>query len=46
RMIAAAGNRVVGLDRVRVGGLSLPPRLPPGEWIWLEAADLERLAGR
>lgn len=43
RMVAAAGNRVDALVRVSVGGLALPPDLPPGEWRWLSAADLERL---
>ena len=45
RMIAAAGNRVVGLRRIGVGGLTLPDDLPPGRWRWLETADLDRLAG-
>lgn len=44
RMIAAAGNRVEALHRSRVGGLSLDPALAPGEWRWLEAADLQTLA--
>ena len=43
RMVAAAGNRVEGLARVAIGGLTLPAELAPGEWVWLEAADLERL---
>lgn len=43
RMIAAAGNRVEGLQRISVGGLSLPESLPVGQWMWLESADLERL---
>jgi len=43
RMIAAAGNRVEALNRVAVGGLSLPHDLPLGHWMWLEATDLERL---
>ncbi|WP_301100866.1 16S rRNA pseudouridine(516) synthase [Propionivibrio sp.] len=43
RMIAAAGNRVEGLNRISVGGLSLPDDLPVGKWIWLEAVDLHRL---
>ena len=43
RMIAAAGNRVEGLNRVAVGGLSLADDLPLGEWRWLETADLDRL---
>ena len=45
RMIAAAGNRVVALHRESIGGLALPPDLPPGAWRWLEAADLQRLDG-
>ena len=44
RMIAAAGNRVEGLNRVAVGGLGLPPDLALGEWIWLAEDDLVRLA--
>ena len=43
RMVAAAGNRVVALKRVAIGGLALPAELPVGAWRWLEAADLERL---
>ena len=46
RMIAAAGNRAEGLNRVAIGGLSLPPELPLGQWIWLEEADLQKLANR
>ena len=45
RMIAAAGNRVDKLNRVSIGGLSLPHELPIGKWIWLEAEDLDRLSG-
>lgn len=44
RMIAAAGNRVERLNRVCVGGLSLPSNLPVGQWKWLEPEELERLA--
>lgn len=44
RMIAAAGNRVVGLRRVAIGGLTLPEALLEGQWKWLEDDDLERLA--
>lgn len=43
RMVAAAGNRVEGLARVAIGGLELPADLAAGQWIWLEADDLERL---
>lgn len=46
RMVAAASNRVEALHRVSIGGFELPASLPPGQWMWLEAADLERLAQR
>ncbi len=45
RMLAAVGNRVEGLHRSRIGGLALPADLAPGQWRWLEAADLELLRG-
>ena len=44
RMIAAAGNRVEGLRRTSIGGFELPAMLALGQWMWLEAAELERLA--
>lgn len=44
RMVAAAGNRVEALHRVSIGGFVLPPTLPLGAWMWLEADDLARLA--
>jgi 16S rRNA pseudouridine516 synthase len=43
RMVAAAGNRVEALKRIRIGGLDLPDDLAEGAWRWLDAADLERL---
>jgi 16S rRNA pseudouridine516 synthase len=43
RMIAAVGNRVEALHRAQIGGLTLPADLAPGQWCWLEAADLEKL---
>jgi 16S rRNA pseudouridine516 synthase len=43
RMVAAAGNRVEALKRIRVGGLELPEDLEEGAWRWLEPEDLERL---
>jgi 16S rRNA pseudouridine516 synthase len=36
RMVAAAGNHVEKLHRVRVGEFSLPANLPVGEWVFLE----------
>ena len=44
RMIAAVGNRVEGLHRARIGTLDLPANLKPGEWRWLTADDLARIA--
>ncbi|MBU3738733.1 MAG: pseudouridine synthase [Rhodoferax sp.] len=35
RMVAAVGNRVEQLHRSRIGGLSLPADLAPGQWRWL-----------
>ncbi len=43
RMLAAVGNRVEGLHRLAIGGLSLPDAVPAGGWHWLEADDLSRL---
>ncbi len=43
RMLAAVGNRVEQLHRARIGGLSLPADLAPGQWRWLGADDLERI---
>jgi 16S rRNA pseudouridine516 synthase len=40
RMLAAVGNRVVTLHRSRIGKLELPHDLPPGEWRWLDTAQL------
>ncbi len=36
RMVAAAGNAVVGLHRSAYGALALPPDLAPGDWRWLD----------
>ncbi len=43
RMVAAVGNRVETLHRSRIGGVSLPDGLAPGQWRWLEPQDLELL---
>jgi 16S rRNA pseudouridine516 synthase len=42
RMLAAVGNRVETLHRSRIGGLTLDG-LAPGQWRWLQAADLALL---
>ena len=36
RMVAAAGNHVVGLQRIAFGALQLPAELAPGQWRWVE----------
>ena len=46
RMIAAVGNRVEQLHRSRVGDLTLPCDLTPGQWRWLTADQLQALAYR
>jgi 16S rRNA pseudouridine516 synthase len=40
RMVAAAGNRVLALQRIAFGALQLPADLPPGQWRWVAAADI------
>ena len=45
RMVAAVSNRVEGLHRSRIGGLTLPSGLAPGQWRWLSAADLVLVSG-
>jgi 16S rRNA pseudouridine516 synthase len=44
RMIAAAGNRVEGLHRSRIGALELPSDLAPGDWRWLGEPELALLS--
>ena len=46
RMLAAVSNRVEGLHRSRMGNLSLPADLAPGQWRWLSEADLSLLQGK
>jgi 16S rRNA pseudouridine516 synthase len=36
RMVAAAGNSVQALHRLRFGALALPVDLAPGQWRWVE----------
>jgi 16S rRNA pseudouridine516 synthase len=44
RMFAAVGNRVTGLRRERIGGVSLDPALPPGGWRALTGDEVAGLA--
>jgi len=41
RMFAAAGNHVLGLRRISIGGLRLPDDLEEGDWRILTASELE-----
>jgi len=43
RMFAAVGNHVDGLRRERIGGLTLPAELAPGEWGVLSADEVARV---
>jgi 16S rRNA pseudouridine516 synthase len=40
RMLAAAGNRVEALHRSAFGALQLPADLAPGQWRWVDAAEI------
>jgi len=40
RMVAAAGNAVQALHRLRFGALALPADLAPGEWRWVARDDI------
>jgi 16S rRNA pseudouridine516 synthase len=40
RMVAAAGNRVLALQRIAYGALRLPADLPAGQWRWVQAAQI------
>lgn len=43
RMFAATGNHVEALHRERVGGLTLPDDLEPGQWRLMTAADIDQV---
>ena len=43
RMIVAAGNQVIALHRSRIGALALAADLAPGQWRWLDAAQVDAL---
>ena len=43
RMLAAVGNRVEALHRSRIGTEALPDDLAPGQWRWLDAAEVAAL---
>ena len=39
-MFAATGNHVVALHRERLGGLSLPDDMSPGQWMLLSEEEI------
>lgn len=40
RMVAAVGNRVEALHRSQFGRLTLPADLKPGQWAWVDPAEV------
>jgi 16S rRNA pseudouridine516 synthase len=46
RMLAAVGNKVVGLHRSQMGAMPLPADLAPGQWRWLSQDELTLLASK
>ena len=44
RMLAAVGNKVVGLHRSQIGAMPLPSDLDPGHWRWISQEELNLLA--
>ena len=44
RMLAAVGNKVVGLHRSQIGAMPLPADLAPGQWRWISKEELKLLA--
>jgi 16S rRNA pseudouridine516 synthase len=44
RMLAAVGNKVVGLHRSQIGAMPLPADLAPGQWRWISEDELKLLA--
>ena len=46
RMLAAVGNKVVGLHRSQIGEMPLPEDLQPGQWRWITDEEMKRLTGK
>jgi 16S rRNA pseudouridine516 synthase len=44
RMLAAVGNRVEQLKRIRIGALDLNDELAPGAWRFLSSAEVNKLS--
>ncbi len=45
RLVKASGNEVRALHRSRIGGLSLPESMKPGEWINIGENALKKITG-
>jgi 16S rRNA pseudouridine516 synthase len=45
RLVKASGNEVRALHRSRIGGLSLPESMKPGEWIDIGENALKKITG-
>ena len=43
RMFAAAGNHVLGLSRISIGGLKMPENLAEGDWRILTPEELSAI---
>jgi 16S rRNA pseudouridine516 synthase len=46
RMLAAVGNKVVGLHRSQIGAMPLPADLAPGQWRWITEEELTLLLNK
>jgi 16S rRNA pseudouridine516 synthase len=46
RMLAAVGNKVVGLHRSQIGEMPLPEALKPGQWRWITGDEMQLLTGK
>jgi 16S rRNA pseudouridine516 synthase len=46
RMLAAVGNKVVGLHRSQIGAMPLPADLAPGQWRWITQDELALLSNK
>lgn len=44
RMLAAVGNKVIGLHRSQIGAMPLPADLAPGQWRWIKDDELRLLS--
>ena len=43
RIFRALGNEVTALERIAIGGLTLPKEIEPGQWRMLIKAEIDSL---